>query len=488
MQQFEIEKDQENLWDNIRQYRKNLKPNKSPNYCSNVPSDQKISQHKIIDANSQYSDSNKENMWSAVNAGTEQKFANNNNEEEQEQGFASISKGTQPFHNPLTQEYEVDETHGFILDSAKAAYSSRLVKSTRNSSFFEKGELDGENSFEGTDFAKSIQGDQLLVQQLMEQKRKTEEDLKGAKQLIIKTRKENNQNLKRVQADFKKEKEEIHKHYQQIINDMKVQHEKELKEKDEEIDALSVLISTNDENKKGNEDKNKLIEEYEEIIQSMKSEFEGEIKKMTNYNQKKTQQSREEKEKLEEEIQDLKNQILQLQCPPTKREYGCESSRLELETTNRMHLAENIPSIRIQNKPKQGKEINSLLTKISQYMDENTIENEVSITNRRDLYKEIYNAQNSKAKQFDIKPLNLAALKQSEKSKNKNQHFEELEGTMDNNLDSEYFLSIMEECQRNQETCEVFSEDEQEDTPKMNYTIKNLHNQLKFKPKYEDEE
>jgi len=121
-------------------------------------------------------------------------------------------------------------------------------------------------------------------------------------------------------------------------------------------------------------------------------------------------------------------------------------------------------------------------------MDENTIENEVSITNRRDLYKEIYNAQNSKAKQFDIKPLNLAALKQSEKSKNKNQHFEELEGTMDNNLDSEYFLSIMEECQRNQETCEVFSEDEQEDTPKMNYTIKNLHNQLKFKPKYEDEE
>jgi len=118
-------------------------------------------------------------------------------------------------------------------------------------------------------------------------------------------------------------------------------------------------------------------------------------------------------------------------------------------------------------------------------MDENTIENEVSITNRRDLYKEIYNVQNSKAKQFDIKPLNLAGLKRDIKPQSNNDSIEGNEGTIEN-LDSEYFMSIMEECKRNQETSEVFS-DEEEDTPKMNYTIKNLHNQMKFKPKFEDE-
>jgi len=173
MQQFEIEKDQDNnLWDNIRQYRKNFKPNKSPNCNSNNAStDQKHTQNQIVGINSQYNDSNKENMWTSMNAGTEQPFKKKG--EEEEQGFTPISKGTQPFHNPLSQEYEVNELRGFIFDSAKAVYSSRLVKSTQkemNSSFMEKGDLENDDSFEETDFAQSIQGDQMIIHRLVEVK------------------------------------------------------------------------------------------------------------------------------------------------------------------------------------------------------------------------------------------------------------------------------------------------------------------------------
>jgi len=127
---------------------------------------------------------------------------------------------------------------------------------------------------------------------------------------------------------------------------------------------LSSLISSQDDPQKEHEDKNKIIEEYEEIIRSMKTEFEAELTKMSNYQKKKAQQSLQEKEKLEEEIQELKSQILQLQCPPTKREYGGESSRLELETTNRLHVIENIQTIPVQKKQNQGKDIRKLLTKI----------------------------------------------------------------------------------------------------------------------------
>ena len=127
---------------------------------------------------------------------------------------------------------------------------------------------------------------------------------------------------------------------------------------------MSSLISSQDDPQKEHEDKNKIIEEYEEIIRSMKTEFEAELTKMSNYQKKKAQQSLQEKEKLEEEIQELKSQILQLQCPPTKREYGGESSRLELETTNRLHVIENIQTIPVQKKQNQGKDIRKLLTKI----------------------------------------------------------------------------------------------------------------------------
>jgi len=101
----------------------------------------------------------------------------------------------------------------------------------------------------------------------------------------------------------------------------------------------------------------------------MRGEFEAELNKMSGYYQKKSQQSLEEKEKLLQEINGLKEQVQELQtalCPPTRREFGGDSSRLELETTNKILSAGHIPAIPIpmHKKPQHSKSIHNLLDKI----------------------------------------------------------------------------------------------------------------------------
>jgi len=344
-----------------------------------------------------------------------------------------------------------------------------------------------------------------------------EDDLKAAKQLVIKTRKENNQHLKQVQGDFDQERQDIHKHYQKLIEELKDKHKKELLDKDEEIETLSSLVSTEDsqkvtpsKEKETSEERARLIKGYEDIIQSMRGEFEAELNKMSAYYQKKSQQSSDEKEKLLQEIAGLKEQVQELQnaiCPPTRREFGGDSSRLELETTNRILTTGQLPAISVSmhKKPQHSKSINHLLDKINKYMDENTIENEVSITNRKDLYKEIEKKTNEtvkggKSKPF-IKPLKIPLGPNQQKFNLRKSK----EPTGPEDFDADYFRDILKECQKNKmsgeidlKECDVDdddnklsadinSEDEEEGNVLMNYSIKNLHNQLRFKPKCGDE-
>ena len=144
-------------------------------------------------------------------------------------------------------------------------------------------------------------------------------------------------------------------------------------------------------------------------------------------------------------------------------------------------------------------------------MDENTIENEVSITNRKDLYKEIDQktsknsaAPGGKVKPF-IKPLNITPILQNQQLKNMNMK-KSKEPTGPEDFDADYFRDILEECEKNKglsgeinlegvandddeehKDADINSEEEDGGIALMNYSIKNLHNQLRFKPKCGDE-
>jgi len=141
-------------------------------------------------------------------------------------------------------------------------------------------------------------------------------------------------------------------------------------------------------------------------------------------------------------------------------------------------------------------------------MDENTIENEVSITNRKDLYKEIEKKTTvqGKPKPF-IKPLNMAPITQNQPKFNLNLRKSKEPTERPDDFDPDYFRDILEECQKNKqlsgeinlegignddeeehkESADINSEEEDGGIALMNYSIKNLHNQLRFKPKCGDE-
>jgi len=385
MQQFEFGKDQsQNQWEDISQFRKQPKTNRTlTSHDTNiVPTHHRrtSSQNRIFQANpeKQFTDANKENILSAVNTRDKKQYRRNLEDEPE---FAPLSaKGTtQVFNNPLSNEQEIGAGYSVSMmdspghsnfKSTRENYHLHAVEATSN--------YVNEGSLEDLDFNQTTKGDQQLINQLLDQKKKMEDDLKSAKQLVIKTRKENNQHLKQVQGDFDQERQDIHKHYQQIIEELKATHKKELLDKDEEIETLSSLVSTEDsqkvtpskeKEKETGEERARLIKGYEDIIQSMRGEFEAELNKMSAYYQKKTQQSSEEKEKLVQEINGLKEQVQELQnalCPPTRREFGGDSSRLELETTNKILTAGPLQAIPVpmHKKPQHSKSINHLLDKI----------------------------------------------------------------------------------------------------------------------------
>lgn len=175
---FEMEQDHENVWGNIRQFRKNLNTTKalSAHNTQNISNHQRSSsqvQVPLLNISTQLNSSDKENVLSAVNLGNGNPLYHS--KEEKFVYVSSDRKDTQSFLNPMSRDDELPEHSLYTTDETYRKASTGQTKSTSKTDkslvIERRNNIMDEMTSEDADFVHNNHGDQHLINELQEVKK-----------------------------------------------------------------------------------------------------------------------------------------------------------------------------------------------------------------------------------------------------------------------------------------------------------------------------